>query len=142
MKTFLVRNGDLALGDGGFALISGPSKLRQDLALALQEPIGTDRFHRAFGSTLDQYVGQPTNPAIEAFIGAEVERVVINYITTQQALLQRDQLTGRSPRYDSGEVISRLDDVFVEQQFDRYVVTVTVTTMSREQVAVATSVEV
>lgn len=141
MDTFAIRNGDFALGDGGFVTISGPSKLVQDLGCALREPIGTDRFHRLFGSTMESLVGGIIGPATAASIQSETERVIANYITVQQALLSRDALAGRMPRFDTGEVIKSVDSITVQQSFDSMIVTVVLTTLSQEAVALTYSVE-
>lgn len=141
MDTIAIRNGDFALGDGGFVILSGAAKLIQDLGCALREPIGTDRFHRMYGSTLESLVGQQIGPASAAMIQSEVERVIANYITVQQALLSRDALAGRFPRFNSGEVIKSVDSITVQQSFDAMLVTVVLTTLSQESVALIYTLE-
>lgn len=129
------------LEGGGYALVTGSDKLKQDLSLALEEPIGTDRFHRMWGSVLDSLIGQPNGPALVAMVQTEVERVLSNYLTVQQALLSRDALAGRTPRYGSGEVIQSVDSVQVSTSFDTISVLITLTTLSDQQVALTYTLE-
>jgi phage baseplate assembly protein W len=85
MKTLLIRNGDLDLSGATYTLVRGAGKVKQDLAVAMLEPLGTDRLHPRWGSMMASYIGSNINPTNLFAITAEVRRIVANYIATQGA---------------------------------------------------------
>lgn len=139
MKTFEIRNGDLVIGPGGFGTITGPTKLRQDLAVAVREPYASDRFHPRWGSMLDTFVGQVSNPYSQSAVASEVHRLLGNYIAVQQDQITSDATRGVKPRYGTGEVISSVDSVQTIQTMDRLSVKVSLRTLSGEQVTLISS---
>lgn len=141
MKQLALQNGDLVLGQGGFATVRGPNKVRQDLSCALREPIGTDRFHRAWGSTLQSYIGDAVGPDTLTMIESEVYRVVQNYMVTRAGLLQQEYIDNLRPNFDAGEIISAITGVDVQQQEDRCHVRVSLTTLSQERLTLVATVE-
>ena len=72
MKSFALQNGDLVLGQGGLLTVTGPSKVRQDLSIAMREPVGCDRFHPNWGSVLPNYIGEPITTQIESLAGSQL----------------------------------------------------------------------
>lgn len=141
MQQLAIQNGDLALGPAGFAMVTGESKLRQDLSIALREPYGSDRFHPKWGSTLPTFVGLSTQAGTLSIVRSEVFRVVKNYVNSRLSQMQRDAIDGARPRYSTNEVVQTVDDVLVRQDQDRLVVKVSLTTLAAEQVALVTAVE-
>lgn len=141
MKQLALQNGDLVLGHGGFATVSGQNKVRQDLSCALREPIGTDRFHPAWGSILHQYIGTAFSADTAMLIESEVYRVVQNYMLTRSSTLQHQNLNGGKSRFRAEEIISSINDVEVSQQEDRCFVRVSLTTLSQERLSVVATVE-
>lgn len=141
MKQLALQNGDLVLGQGGYATVSGANKVRQDLSCALREPIGTDRFHRAWGSTLQSYIGDAINQDALTMIESEVYRVVQNYMVTRAALLQQEYLDNLRPNFGAGEIISGITGVDLQQREDRCYVRVSLTTLSQERLTLVTTVE-
>jgi phage baseplate assembly protein W len=141
MRQFAIQDGDLVLSRGGFALVSGQAKVKQDLGCALREPIGTDRFHPGYGSLLSGFIGQAITRETSAMIEAEVYRVVKNYMLTRMAVIQDDFTNGRKPLYEAAEIIQNIDEVRLRQEADRFYVLVRLSTLARERVTIITTVE-
>jgi phage baseplate assembly protein W len=141
MRQFAIQDGDLVLSRGGFALVSGQAKVKQDLGCALREPIGTDRFHPGYGSLLAGFIGQAITRETSAMIEAEVYRVVKNYMLTRMAVIQDDFTNGRKPLYEAAEIIQNIDEVRLRQEADRFYVLVRLSTLARERVTIITTVE-
>jgi phage baseplate assembly protein W len=116
VKTLLLDNGDLVLGAGTFATVSGSPKLVQDLGVAMREPIGCDRFHPQWGSTLINYVGEPVDDQTRFAIVAEVQRIIDNFTTVQRYYLDQDSAAGSTSRYKTTELIQDLKSVQVRQE--------------------------
>lgn len=138
MKTFLLEDGDLVLDSGSCETVTGPRKLRQDLDLAMREPIGTDRFHPKWGSILPSLVGVPINDTLLARVESEVRRILDNYVVVQRDLMARDARAGRRPRFTSGEVIDTVKSVQVRPEWDRVHVRAEVRTLTADEVVVMT----
>lgn len=134
MKTFALDNGDLALGQSGYALAEGSDKLKQDLGVVMREPFGCDRFHPRWGSMLYDFVGQTVDEVASAYIRGEITRLVQNYAYVQGDLLGKDVGAGRKPRFSRGEVISDLEGIDLQSTFDTYRVRVRLQTLSGESV--------
>lgn len=142
MKTLVIRNGDLALGPGGFQTITGPQKVKQDLAVAMREPFGCDRFHPRWGSLLFDYVGRPVSLELEALIRGEITRLVQNYAASQgEALMQDRTRSQRRSRFSTNEVVSGVEAIQVRQEYDRYHIRVIVRTMAGEEITLTRTVE-
>lgn len=108
MKTMQLVNGDLWVTQGGYALITGPDRIRQDLTLALLEEYGSDRFHPRWGSVIKRYIGNVITPQLEALVRAEVNRIVQNYILIQQAEVLRDTQVDEKGRFTTSDVVRSL----------------------------------
>ncbi len=141
MKQLSIQDGDLVLGQGGFAVVTGQAKVRQDLGCALREPVGTDRFHPGYGSMLPNYIGRPIDSATASIIKSEVYRVVKNYMVSRMAEIQDDHINGRKPLYNSDELIQNIDEVRIRHALDRFYVLVRLSTLARERVTIVTTVE-
>jgi len=142
MKTFEITNGDLSIGQGGYAMSTGSAKLRQDLSIAVREPYGSDRFHPRWGSLLSTFVGQPIDPFIRMKVVSEVQRVIGNYVSVQKAQISTTSATGRRPTFGTGEAIGSVQDIQVRQTFDRLNVKVLIRTLSGESVSLISTVGV
>lgn len=136
MKTLAIRNGDLAIGPGGYEMIDGEEKVRQDLGVAAREPLGCDRFHPRWGTVLHSYVGSAFAPETEALVRAEIIRVVQNYVAVQGEQMQRDANYRNRPRYSTSEIIDRIENIDVRQEFDKLHVRVTLRTVAGRSVTV------
>lgn len=142
MKTFALHDGDFVLGPGGFLAVGGIEKVRQDLGAALREPYGSDRFHPGWGSTLVNFVGDPASVEVAMLIRSEVTRIVQNYIAVQADLMQAEAAAGRRSPFSSSEVVVSVDNVDVNQQFDRFLIRVSLRTLDGAQVTLVRSVGV
>jgi len=141
MKTFQIKNGDLVIGPGGYVAISGPVKLRQDLAIAMLEPLGSDRFHPRWGSLLSQYIGTPLDQAAVFAVSAEVRRIVTNHMVRQDQQITRDRVEGKKSRLTADEVVAKLVDVNTQTTLDRLFVRVAVLTLAGTTIMVRQTVE-
>jgi phage baseplate assembly protein W len=142
MKTLALRGGDLVVGPAGHQTITGTPKIRQDLALALGEPYGNDRFHPTWGSVLPNYVGTPLTPDLEMMVRAEVARVIAQYIAIQQDEVVADSLGGVRSRYTTDDVISQVTAITATVNADTIRVAVSLTTRSQQQVTLTRTVSI
>lgn len=140
MKTLLLAQGDLVLGPVGHQTVTGSAKVRQDLALALGEEYGNDRFHRQWGSVILRYVGQPIDAALELAVYSEVNRVLSAYIGAQRQGIKRDSLTGRMSRYTTSDVVTGVRTIDVKANLDTIKVSMVLETASNEMVAITRTV--
>lgn len=140
MKTFQIVNGDLVIGPGGFATIDGPAKVKQDLAVAVREPYGVDRFHPRWGTLLHEYVGMAVGDGTDLLIRSEINRVISNHMFSQNSVLERDSMRATRSRFSTGELIDRLDAVDVRQEYDRYHVRVRLRTLSGQPITLTRTV--
>lgn len=140
MKTFTLDGGDLALGQSGYALVEGSLKLRQDLAVALREPFGCDRFHPRWGSLLYDYVGMIAHDEAAILVRGEITRLLQNYIHIQGNIMAADVAAGRKSRFSRGEMIQDLKGIDIAPELDRFKVRVQINTMSNDQVTLTQTV--
>jgi len=140
MKGLFVQNGDLVVGQGGFTTVSGAAKVRQDLGIAMREPLRCDRFHPGWGSSLPSYIGQPISTQIGALVEAEVYRLVRNYMTVKGNEIQQEYIRGSKPHFTMDEIVSNITDVKVSWSMDRIYVQVILQTAGGAQVPLMTTV--
>jgi phage baseplate assembly protein W len=140
VKTLALQGGDLVVGSSGHATITGASKIRQDLALALGEVYGGDRFHPTWGSSLPLHVGRPIVSDTELLVKSEVARVVQAYIDLQQAQITDDSLNGRRSAYTTADVVARLDDVSTQLNFDSIRVVLSLISRAYDQIRITRTV--
>jgi len=118
VKTLALANGDLVVGPNGHATITTAPKIRQDLALALGEPLGNDRFHTEWGSVLPTYIGQPMDDETDVAVRAEVARIIEQQMAIQQRDISNDSIQGVSARYATADVIAGIQDIQVTVNYD------------------------
>lgn len=140
VKTLALQGGDLVVGPQGHATITGSRKIRQDLALALGEPYGTDRFHPRWGSVLPDYVGRPIMEDTEMLVRSECSRVVQVYIDTQRAEILEDALGGRRSRFTTADVVARLNGIDTMIAFDSIRVKLKLVTRAAEELSITRTV--
>lgn len=140
MKTLSLQGGDLVIGPQGHRTISASPKIRQDLALALGESYGNDRFHPQWGSTLSHFIGRPTVADTEMMVRSEVARVVQGYIDVQRSEIVNDALAGRRSRFTTADVVSRLDKITTRINFDTIRIKLSLVTQSQDNVTVTRTV--
>lgn len=136
MKTLLLAQGDLVIGPGGHATVTGSGKVRQDLALALGEELGYDRFHREWGSVVTRFVGAPITPETEIAVYSEVARVLASYIQAQRAALTRDSLNDRISRYSTSDIVQQVLSIDAKVGFDTIFISTVLQVASGETVTI------
>lgn len=141
MDTFTLVHGDLVLdGSGGYAMLSGADRIRQDLSLALLEEYGSDRFHPKYGSVVKTYVGNVIDENLPQLVKAEVNRVVIAYIGLQQAEVLRDSTVDIAGRFNTSDVVRNITSIDVHATYDTIYVAVTLETLARETITITQQV--
>lgn len=136
MLTFGLLSGDFALDSGNFLTITGKDKIRQDLALALSEEFGDDRFHPQWGSIIKRYLGQLVNPQLQQLVKAEVLRVVKNYIAVQQADVLADSQVDVMGRFNTSDVVRQVLAVNTSATRDTINVVLVLETLDRTSVQI------
>lgn len=133
----LLSGGDLAIGaDGDFAVVTGSKKLTQDLRCALLEPLGNDRFHLGFGSSLEDFVAQVADETTGFAVREEVRRVISNYSLVQQDQITTDVVSGGDSRFTTDQVITQIDGVAARITDQTVKVSIGVTTAAGQSVVV------
>lgn len=136
MKTLALQGGDLVIGQAGHKTVTGLAKIRQDLALALGEELGNDRFHATWGSTLPKFVGVPITGDTEMLVRSEVARVIQAYINIQQAEIVNDNLIGKRSSYSTADVVAAVTDISTVVSYDTVRVKVSLRTLSQQNVSI------
>lgn len=136
MKTLALVRGDLVPAAGGYLMYEGVQKIHQDLALALQEAYGGDPLHPAWGSILQRLIGGPLTADAKQQILTEVNRVINNYISVQNARIIQDNATGSVSSMSTDDVVNSLSGLSVQQVYDSIVISVALQTLSRQQVTI------
>jgi phage baseplate assembly protein W len=136
VKTLALQSGDLVIGQAGHKTITGLSKIRQDLALALGEELGNDRFHPLWGSTLPKYVGMPIVGDTEMLVHSEIARVINAYISVQQSEVVNDSLAAARTRYSTADVVAQVTAINTSVSYDTIRAQVTLRTVSQQDVTI------
>lgn len=141
METFALVHGDLLVDSSGQLLTySGVDRIRQDLQLALSEQYGGNHFHPKWGSIVKSYLGNPITPNLQQLVQAEVNRVVQNYITLQQASVLRNTTFDISGVFDTSDVVQSVGPLTVTTSYDTIYISATLTTVDRQTVTVTKQV--
>ena len=140
MRTFALRDGDLSLSSGTYEEVTGSTKLYQDLSYAMREPLGCDRFHLGWGSTLPRFIGGVSNPSTVVLVQNEARRIVRNYAAIQQERIREDANARRPSRFGTGEVIKDIRSIQARVGYDVLDVRCAVSTLSAAEVVLVTSV--
>jgi phage baseplate assembly protein W len=142
VKTLTLANGDLVVGPNGHATTTGHAKIRQDLALALGEPLKNDRFHTEWGSVLPTYIGQPMDSETLMLVKAEVARIIDQQMAIQQREIVKDTSQGALARHSTADVIAQVLGIEAELYLDRIKVTVGLVTMAGVRVNITRTVNI
>ena len=141
METFALVHGDLMVDSSGQLLTySGVDRIRQDLQLALSEEYGANHFHPKWGSIVKSYIGNPITPNLQQLVQAEVNRVVQNYITLQQASVLRNTTYDIAGVFDTSDVVQSVGPLNVSTSYDTIYISATLTTVDRQTVTVTKQV--
>ena len=91
-----IKNGDLTIdSSGGLSIVSGNSKIRQDIVKILLTKIGENKFHPRYGSEIGMIkVGQVTDQSIiEMDLKRSVEEAIRYLISLQNYQSKRQNLS-------------------------------------------------
>ena len=141
MKTITVSNGDIQLNNGQVQFVTGSSKLAQDLALWLKEPLGTGYTTPGFGSQLSSMVGQAQGKGSVSSIQSEVFRVLQLYQGQQVIDLQKAQNAAQLSNWNRSEIIQSIDSVTVVPQGSAMLASVSLTTLSNTSINLNISID-
>ena len=140
MKTPLLSDGDLVIGtNSDLQMATGLTKVAQDVRGALLEPIGNDRFHPGWGSSLDTYIGAPALVDVEQTVLTEVNRVVGNLAAVQRDQIESQALQGGDTTWSTDEVLAGVTGVSVQQSTDTVAVAITLGTVAGETTTISES---
>ena len=142
MKQLELRDGDLVVGPGGFATVSGARRVQQDIGAVVREAVGTDRFHPRWGTVLQDYVGGVQTTESFMLVRAEIERLIHNYIVLQTEQITSDMDAGLRPRYSPDEIVADVGNIEIQQRYDQINVRVSIHTYRGEEVTILRSVGV
>ena len=140
MKTMLLRDGDLVPSHRDFVMVAGAGKVAQDLRGALLEPLGNDRFHLGWGSSLDDFIASIANEDTRFAVEGEINRVISNYAAVQRDKIEADITGDGESRFTTAEILSRVRGVTVEVQDETIHVTITLRTVAGEIVVLTEAV--
>lgn len=140
MKTMALRGGDLVVEAGGYRMVTGHSKIVQDLRGALLEPVGTDRFHPAFGSLANRFIGEIMDGSTQFRVQQEVSRVLSNYIAIQRDRIARDVVQGTKSRFTAAEIVAQVRSIDVAQNMDALSVRINLVAGDSTAVTLSTTV--
>jgi phage baseplate assembly protein W len=132
LKTLLLRDGDLVPARRDYATISGTPKVAQDLRCALLEPLGNDRFHGGWGSTLNEFIASIAEEETRVAVESEVNRVIANYVAVQRDKIEADITGEAESRFTTDEILSRIRNVSVSISTETLRVSVVLQTVSGE----------
>jgi len=118
----------------------GAAKIRQDLALALGETYGSDPYHSGWGSVLPQYIGEPIDIDTPMLVQTEVNRILQQYMTTQQQQLATASANNQQHTITTSEIIQTVNSVDVSVLYDTIRVVVSLTTMAGQTLQISRTV--
>lgn len=142
MKGLALANGDLVVSPDGYTTVTLAAKIRQDMALALGEPLGNDRFHIDWGSVLPTYIGQTMDEETTMLVKAEVARIIEQQMAIQQRDIAADVLAGRASRYSTGDVIVGIADLKAIIRYDTIQVRVSLVTQAGVRININRTVNI
>lgn len=129
-----VANGDLVQQGSQLSIVYGSDKLRQDMTLWLAERYGVDRFHPAYGSNLENYIGGVVGKGTQSMIYSEVMRVLTNY-----QKVQFQGFKGNPNLYSLAELLWSINHVNVGVTYDQVSVSVGVSNGQQQPTTVNVS---
>ena len=111
MKTITVSNGDIQLNNSKLAFSYGANKLAQDIALWLQEPLGTGWTTPNFGSLLSGMIGKAQTGNTISSVENEIIRILQLYQGQQILMLQQAQNSAQLSYWNKNEIIQSIVSV-------------------------------
>lgn len=143
MKTLALSGGDLVINAShGYQTITGSPKIRQDLALALIEPLGDDPYHPNWGSLLNKYIGHPLTGDLELLVEQEARRIVTQYMNTQSQAISTSQTNGTPIGYTTSDVVVGITSINGIINYDTIQLTISLVTAAGQGVDITRTVNV
>jgi len=134
-----IKNGDISLNrDGSITTVIGNNKLRQDILKILLTDLGSNKYHKRYGS----YIGRLNigDVSDNMLISLDLERSAMNAVKNLMAL-QRFQ--AKKQGLNPGEIIVDINYVSVTRdELDPRLYNITVSVMTREITDFTTSLSV
>jgi len=127
-------NGDLVQNGSQLGIVYGADKLKQDMTLWLAERYGVDRFHPAYGSNLENYIGGIIGFGTQSMVYSEVMRVLTNY---QKVQFQGFKATPNL--YSLAELLWSINNVNVGVTYDQVNIAVSVSNGQQQPTTVTVS---
>jgi phage baseplate assembly protein W len=140
LKTLLLRDGDLVPSHRDFLMVRGAGKVAQDLRCALLEPLGNDRFHTGWGSSLQNFIASIADEGTRMEIEAEVNRVISNYAAIQRDKVEADISGDEDSRFTTSEILSRVQNVTVSVASETVNINISLRTVAGEVIVLAEAV--
>lgn len=116
-----LQDGDLALNNNGLSIVTGESKLLQDLTTYLLTPLGSNDAHPDFGSLLNggqdngtiyqAIYNEISDPTVQDQVISEIQRVITAYQAMQLARAKADQAAYGKTTLSKGEVLLSVDSI-------------------------------
>ncbi len=122
-----VVDGDIATLGSAVNIVYGMDKLKQDVSLWLRERWQSDRFHLAYGSILDSFIGGVIDDSTTHMVESEVMRVLQNYQSLQYRLLKE-----HPERLSADEVLVSIISIKATVNYDTVNVAIRFTTGSQQ----------
>jgi phage baseplate assembly protein W len=138
--TLAISNRDLQLSGAGYTMVDGAAKTKQDLRMALGEPLGNDRFHPGYGSQLTDFIGLILDVGTQFQIQQEISRVVQNYIAVQYDRIQADIAAGLPSRFTSSEIVGEVTGIQVYSSQDIVNAVITIKNVDEQDIELIASV--
>jgi phage baseplate assembly protein W len=136
----MLTDGDLVPVRRDLAMVTGTAKVQQDLRGALLEPLGNDRFHPGWGSSLDDFIAQIASESTRMEVESEVNRVISNYAAIQRDRIEADITSGGDTRFSTNEILARVRGVDVKIMDETVRVNISLQTVAGEIVVLTEAV--
>lgn len=137
-----VTNGELAISGTSLDIVTGNSKLLQDMKCAILERVGTDSSHPEFGSYIDGG-RKPNGVVVPSTIGridtkyaimeieSDLRRIMAEYQSKQLARARNDAAVYGKATLTAGEVLIDIVSINITQKYDSVIVEVKIRSANR-----------
>lgn len=139
----MIKEGDLVVGNGRMATVTGSQKLVQDLRCWVLQRMGSDPYQLGYGSLIEGGV-QPNGVVVESpigmvitnwgevesFISSDIQRIVSLYQNEQSRRIREDQSIYNKITLTPDEILKSLDNITYEVQEDTLNVVIHISNMA------------
>lgn len=135
----MIANGDLSFNGTDMNVVTGSSKLVQDLMCCVLEPMGNDDMHPTYGSLIDGgidqngnqvpgVIGTPNDAYAASYVDTEITRICQAYQLQQQTRYANDIATYGTSTITASEALLSVDGVVAQASQDHLLVTASLET--------------